>query len=155
MRIDLHTHTTASDGLLSPEQLIEKARQAGVQVLAVCDHDSTEGVDAAVAAGKRSGVEVIPAVEINTDVDQGEVHVLGYFLDHRQLWLQEFLRKLRDGRVNRARQMVEKLNALGIKIDFARVRELARGAIGRPHVAWAIVEAGAAKSVDEAFTRYI
>jgi hypothetical protein len=155
MRIDLHTHTTASDGLLSPEQLVEKARQAGVQVLAVCDHDSTEGVDAAVAAGKRSGVEVIPAVEINTDVDQGEVHVLGYFLDHRQLWLQEFLRKLRDGRVNRARQMVEKLNALGIKIDFARVRELARGAIGRPHVAWAIVEAGAAKSVDEAFTRYI
>ena len=155
MRIDLHTHTTASDGLLSPEQLVEKARQAGVQVLAVCDHDSTEGVDAAVAAGKRSGVEVIPAVEINTDVDQGEVHVLGYFLDHRQLWLQEFLRKLRDGRVNRARQMVEKLNALGIKIDFARVRELARGAIGRPHVAWAIVEAGAAKSLDEAFTRYI
>ena len=155
MRIDLHTHTTASDGLLSPEQLVEKARQAGVQVLAVCDHDSTEGVDAAVAAGKRSGVEVIPAVEINTDVDEGEVHVLGYLLDHRQLWLQEFLRKLRDGRVNRARQMVEKLNALGIKIDFARVRELARGAIGRPHVAWAIVEAGAAKSVDEAFTRYI
>ena len=155
MRIDLHTHTTASDGLLSPEQLVEKARQAGVQVLAVCDHDSTEGVDPAVAAGKRSGVEVIPAVEINTDVDQGEVHVLGYFLDHRQLWLQEFLRKLRGGRVNRARQMVEKLNALGIKIDFARVRELARGAIGRPHVAWAIVEAGAAKSVDEAFTRYI
>lgn len=155
MRIDLHTHTTASDGLLSPEQLVEKARQAGVQVLAVCDHDSTEGVDAAAATGKRSGVEVIPAVEINTDVDQGEVHVLGYFLDHRQGWLQEFLRKLRDGRVNRARQMVEKLNALGIKIDFARVRELARGAIGRPHVAWAIVEAGAAKSVDEAFTRYI
>ncbi|MGH2425861.1 MAG: PHP domain-containing protein [bacterium] len=155
MRIDLHTHTTASDGLLSPEQLVEKARQAGVEVLAVCDHDSTEGVDAAVAAGKRSGVEVIPAVEINTDVDQGEVHVLGYFLDHREGWLQEFLRKLRDGRVNRARQMVEKLNALGIKIDFARVRELARGAIGRPHVAWAIVEAGAAKSVDEAFTRYI
>lgn len=155
MRIDLHTHTTASDGLLSPEQLVEKARQAGVQILAVCDHDSTEGVDAAVAAGRLSAVEVIPAVEINTDVDQGEVHVLGYFLDHRQLWLQEFLRKLRDGRVNRARRMVEKLNALGIRIDFARVRELARGAIGRPHVAWAIVEAGAAKSVDEAFTRYI
>lgn len=155
MRIDLHTHTTASDGMLSPEQLVETARQAGVQVLAVCDHDSTEGVAAAVAAGERSGVEVIPAVEINTDVDQGEVHVLGYFLDHRQEWLQVFLGKLRDGRVNRARLMVEKLHALGIKIDFARVRELARGAIGRPHVAWAIVEAGAAKSVDEAFTRYI
>lgn len=155
MRIDLHTHTTASDGLLSAEQLVEKATQAGVQILAVCDHDSTDSVDAAVAAGDRSGVEIIPAVEINTDVDQGEVHVLGYFVDHRQVWLQEFLEKLRDGRVNRARRMVEKLNALGIRIDFARVRELAHGAIGRPHVARAIVDAGAAKSIDEAFTRYI
>jgi predicted metal-dependent phosphoesterase TrpH len=155
MRIDLHTHTTASDGLLAPEQLIEKARHAGVKILAVCDHDSTDGVDAAHEAGARAGVELIPAVEINTDVDQGEVHVLGYYIDHQQSWFQEFLGKLRDGRVNRARRMVEKLNALGIKVDFSRVRELAHGAIGRPHVARAIVEAGAAKSIDEAFTLYI
>ncbi|MBI2973499.1 MAG: PHP domain-containing protein [Armatimonadetes bacterium] len=155
MRIDLHTHTTASDGLLSPEQLVDMARNAGVHVLAICDHDSTDGVDAAVAAGMRLGVEVIPAVEINTDVDQGEVHVLGYFIDHREAWLQEFLRKLRNGRLHRAERMVEKLNALGIEVDFARVRALAQGAVGRPHVAWAMVEAGAVKSVEEAFDRYI
>lgn len=155
MRIDLHTHTTASDGLLAPDQLIERARQAGVQVLAVCDHDSTDGVDTAQEAGRRVGVELIPAVEINTDVDQGEVHVLGYYIDRHQHWFQEFLGRLRDGRVNRARRMVEKLNALGIKVDFSRVRDLAGGAIGRPHVARAIVEAGAAKSIDEAFTLYI
>lgn len=155
MRIDLHTHTTASDGLLSPEQLVDMARNAGVHVLAICDHDSTDGVDAAVAAGMRLGVEVIPAVEINTDVDQGEVHVLGYFIDHREVWLQEFLRRLRDGRLHRAERMVEKLNALGIKVDFARVRALAQGAVGRPHVAWAMVEAGTVKSVEEAFDRYI
>lgn len=155
MRIDLHTHTTASDGLLTPEQLIEKAREAGVQVLAVCDHDSTDGLNAAMAAGARVGIEVIPAVEINTDIDHGEVHVLGYYIDQHQRWLQEFLGKLRDGRVNRARQMVEKLKAVGIHIDFGRIRELAQGAIGRPHVAQVIVEAGAAKSIAEAFDLYI
>lgn len=155
MRIDLHTHTTASDGLLLPEQLVEMASNAGVRVLAVCDHDSTDGVDAAAAAGARLGVEVIPAVEINTDVDQGEVHVLGYYIDHREAPLQEFLRRLRDGRLHRAEGMVQKLNALGIKIDFARVRALAQGAVGRPHVAWAMVEAGAVKNVEEAFERYI
>lgn len=155
MRIDLHTHTTASDGLLAPEQLVDLASNAGVQVLAVCDHDSTDGVDAALAAGARLGIEVIPAVEINTDVDQGEVHILGYYIDHREAWLQEFLRRLRDGRLRRAERMVQKLNALGIRIDFARVRTLAQGAVGRPHVAWAMVEAGAVKNVEEAFERYI
>lgn len=155
MRIDLHTHTTASDGLLAPDQLVERAKDAGVQVLAVCDHDSTDAVDGALQAGNRLGIEVIPAVEINTDVDKGEVHVLGYYIDHRQRWFQEFLGKLRDGRVNRARRMVEKLNALGVPVGFARIRELAHGAIGRPHVAQAIVEAGAAKTIAEAFDLYI
>lgn len=155
MRIDLHTHTTASDGLLPPDRLVELAKGAGVTVLAVCDHDSTDGIDQAVAAGAGLGVEVIPAVEINTDVGRTEVHVLGYFIDYRQTWFQEFLRKLRDGRLNRAQRMVEKLNMLGIQIDFARVRARAQGAVGRPHVAWALVEAGAVKSVEEAFARYI
>lgn len=155
MRVDLHTHTTASDGMLPPNRLVELAREAGVTVLAVSDHDSTDSVDAAMASGQRIGVEVIPAVEINTDVDSGEVHVLGYYIDHHQSWLQEFLLWLRDGRVNRAARMVEKLNALGVKIDFRRVRALAQGAVGRPHVARALVEAGAVKTTEEAFDRYI
>lgn len=155
MRIDLHTHTTASDGLLSAEALLALAREAGVGVLAVADHDSTDSVDAAMTAGTRQGVEVIPAIEINTDVDASEVHVLGYFIDHHQVWLQEFLRHLRDGRVDRAARMVEKLIALGIPVDFARVRILAEGAVGRPHVARALVEAGVVQSTEEAFEKYI
>lgn len=155
MRIDLHAHTTASDGLLSPEALVQLACDAGVTVLAVADHDSTASVDAAVAAGKRLGVEVIPAVEINTDVDEFEVHVLGYYIDHAQRWFQEFLAELRDGRENRASKMVEKLNVLGIPIDYARVRAMAEGAVGRPHVARALIEVGAVRTTEEAFQKYI
>lgn len=155
MRIDLHAHTTASDGLLPPERLVAVARDAGVGVLGVTDHDTTDGLDAAIAAGGRRGVEVIPAVEINTDVDALEVHILGYFIDHRLPWLQEFLGRLRDGRVNRAARMVEKLNALGIPVRFERVRAIADGAVGRPHVARALIEAGVVKSTEEAFAKYI
>jgi hypothetical protein len=155
MRIDLHVHTTASDGLLSPVRLLGLAKDAGVGILAVTDHDSTDAVDAAMNEGWRLGVEVIPAVEINTDVDTTEVHVLGYYIDHRQSWLQEFLTRQRDGRVNRAARMVEKLNALGIPVTFERVRAIAGGAVGRPHVARALIEAGVVKSTEEAFEKYI
>ena len=155
MRIDLHTHTTASDGLLNPEALVQLARDAGVTVLAVADHDTTAGVDAAVAAGKRLEVEVIPAVEINTDVGEAEVHVLGYYIDHAQGWFQEFLAELRDGREHRAAKMVGKLNALGIPIAYARVRAMAEGAVGRPHVARALIELGAVRNTEEAFQKYI
>ena len=155
MRIDLHTHTTASDGLLSADALIALARDVGVGVLAVADHDSTESVDAAITAGARAGLEVIPAVEINTDVDAGEVHVLGYFIDHHQPWFQAFLQRMRDGRVNRAIRMVENLNALGIPIEMKHVQELAQGAVGRPHIAMALVRAGAVKTTEEAFARFI
>lgn len=155
MRIDLHAHTTASDGLLPPEKLVALARDAGVGILGVADHDTTDALDAAIAAGRRLGVEVIPAVEINTDVEALEVHVLGYFIDYRQAWLQEFLTRLRDGRVNRAARMVEKLNALGIPVRFERVREIAGGAVGRPHVARALIESGAVRTTEEAFTKYI
>ena len=155
MRIDLHTHTIASDGLLAPEALVALAHDGGVGVLAVADHDSTDGVDPAMTAGRRVGMEIIPAVEINTDVHESEIHVLGYYIDHHQPWFQELLGRLRDGRVNRAAKMVEKLNALGIRIDFARVRALASGAVGRPHVARALVEAGVVASTEEAFEKFL
>src|SRR2546421_1047189 len=151
MRIDLHTHTIASDGLLAPEALVALAHDAGVGVLAVADHDSTDGVDPAMTAGRRVGMEIIPAVEINTDIHESEIHILGYYIDHHQPWFQEFLGRLRDGRVNRAAKMVEKLNALGIRIDFARVRALASGAVRRPHGARALVEAGPDGRTEEGY----
>jgi predicted metal-dependent phosphoesterase TrpH len=155
MRIDLHTHTTASDGTLSPAELVALAGKVGVGILAVADHDTTDSVDPVMTLGGQDGIEVIPAVELNTDIENGEVHVLGYFIDHHQPWLQEFLTMLRNGRANRAAKMVEKLNALGIKIDYAKVRGYAQGSVGRPHVARALVETGAVRSLEEAFDKYI
>ena len=155
MRIDLHTHTTASDGLLGPAALVQLARDAGVTVLAVADHDTTAGLGPAAAAAARLGVELIPAVEINTDVDESEIHVLGYYVDHTQGWFQEFLAALRDGRENRAAKMVEKLNALGVPVEYTRVRAIAEGAVGRPHVARALIEVGAVRTTEEAFQKYI
>lgn len=156
MRIDLHTHTTASDGVLAPEALVAEAAAGGVGVLAVCDHDTTAGLDAALAAGLRLGVEVWPAVELSCDVETGEVHMLGYFIDHRVEWLQALLARLREGRARRAERMVERLAALGAPLDFGRVQALADGgAIGRPHVARALVEAGHVRTFNEAFDRFI
>lgn len=156
MRIDLHAHTTASDGLLEPAALVAAAREAGVGVLGVADHDSTEGVAPAVAEGRRLGVDVIPAVELNTDVPGTEVHILGYFIDHRLEWLQSLLLRLRDGRLHRAERMVEKLTALGLPIEMERVLAFAgQGAVGRPHVARALLEAGHIQETAEAFARYI
>lgn len=156
MRIDLHAHTTASDGLLTPEQIVGLARESGVGILAVTDHDSTEGVDAAVAAGNDAGVEVFPAVEINTDADAAEVHVLGYFVHYHVEWFQALLTRLRDGRVHRARRMVEKLAALGMTLNMERVLAFAGGgAVGRPHVARAMVEAGYVSDTAEAFAKFI
>ncbi len=154
--VDLHCHTTASDGALTPAQLVERAARLALKVIAVTDHDSTEGVVAALAAGERHGVEVIPGVEINTDVPGTEVHVLGYFLDYTDPVLCGELARLRDGRVGRAKRMAEKLTEMGAPIRFERILEIAgEGSVGRPHVAQALVEAGHVTSFDQAFEKYI
>lgn len=156
MRIDLHTHTTASDGVLGPADLVAEAAARSVGLLAVADHDTTASVDAALSAGRDAGIEVWPAVELSCDVEAGEVHVLGYFVHHRLDWLQALLGRLREGRADRAERMVQRLAALGVPVEFTRVRELSDGgAIGRPHVARALVEAGHVRDVPEAFERFI
>ncbi len=156
MRIDLHTHTTASDGLLAPGDLVAEARARSVGLLAVADHDTTAAVDAATDAGRSAGIEVWPAVELSCDVKDGEIHMLGYFVDHRRRWFLGLLERLRAGRADRAARMVQRLTQLGVPIDFRRVQELANGgAIGRPHVARALVEAGHVRDVAEAFDRFI
>src|SRR3989304_2101645 len=113
MRIDLHTHTVASDGLLDAAQLIRLAGEAGGSVLAVTDHDSTESVEAAMRSGREAGIDVVPAVELNTDVPGAEVHILGYFIDHRLEWLQGLLPRLREGRVPRAQPLAGQLKGVG------------------------------------------
>src|SRR3972149_6292091 len=130
MRIDLHTRPVASDGLLDAAQWTRLSGEAGVRVLAVTDHDSAESVEAAMRSGREAGIDVVPAVELNTDVPGAEVHILGYFIDHRLEWLQGLLRRLRDGRLHRAERMVEKLTALGVPIQKERVLAFAGGGGG-------------------------
>ena len=155
-RVDLHTHTTASDGTFAPADLVAEARRVRLDVLAICDHDSTEGIAPALAANPDSSLRIIPGIEINTDVPDGEVHVLGYFREVPGGALQELLTRLREGRRARAHGMAEKMSALGMPISFERVTQLAGGgSIGRPHVARAIVESGHAATVGEAFERFI
>jgi predicted metal-dependent phosphoesterase TrpH len=156
MKLDFHMHTTASDGRLSPTELVELAHRRGLDVIAITDHDSTDGLaEARAAATRLGGPRIIAGVELNTDVPDGEVHVIGLFIDPEDAEFQAKLEELRDGREARARRMVEKLAALGMGLDWERVRALAGGAVGRPHVAQALVEAGHVASVQEAFQRYL
>ncbi|HLL78212.1 MAG TPA: PHP domain-containing protein [Ktedonobacteraceae bacterium] len=153
--IDLHTHSTASDGLYSPAELVQRAAQAGLRVLALTDHDSTDGLTEAAQEAGSQGIELIPGIEINTDAGDGEVHVLGYFMQYSRSAFQSVLKTLRDARVQRGQRMVERLNEQGVNISWQRVREIAHGAVGRPHIARALLEAGYVKSIGEAFDTYI
>ncbi|MGE5334467.1 MAG: PHP domain-containing protein [Nitrososphaerota archaeon] len=155
--LDLHTHSTASDGLQTPTELIELAHQAGLTMIALTDHDTTDGLAEAQAAGAAYGITVIPGIEINTYLPhgRGEAHVLGYYFETANSDLQAFLRFLRETREKRGERMVALLREQGFDITWQRVRELAHGAVGRPHVALALMEKGYAESISDAFDRYI
>ena len=153
--IDLHTHSTASDGVYSPTELLHRAKDTGLRVLALTDHDSTGGLDEAAEVARKLDMDFIPGIEINTDVAGGEVHVLGYFPEYQRPAFQAVLKILRDARERRGQRMVELLNEQGINVSWERVREIAQGSVGRPHVAQALMEAGYVKSIGEAFDKYI
>ncbi len=157
MAIDLHLHSNASDGHYAPDELVGLCARAGLTVIALTDHDSVSGVAPALEAAARVGdIQVIPGVEIGTDVPHGEVHLLGYFIDHTDDSLNKTLARLRDSRQMRATRMIAKLYNLGINIEWKRVQELAgTGSIGRPHIAQAMLEKGYISSFKEAFDRYI
>lgn len=153
---DLHAHTTASDGTLTPRELVELAAQEGLAAVGITDHDTTDGVLEAQSAGQELGVWVVPGVEINTDTQDGHVDILGYFVDITNPGFQDMLARIRDTRYHRAQKMVEKLRELGQPISFDRVLELSiEGAVGRPHMAQALLEAGHVSTLAEAFDLYI
>lgn len=154
--VDLHLHTIASDGTLTPEQLVDYASSKGYRAIAVTDHDSWESIGAAAALGSRVGLEVIPGIELSTNLDEREIHVLGYFIDHNDRVFQAKIAQFKQARIERATRIVEKLSSMGVRVQLARVLEIAGGgSVGRPHVARALQELGYVGSVDEAFSRYI
>ncbi|WPD20050.1 PHP domain-containing protein [Thermaerobacter composti] len=157
---DLHTHTTASDGTVTPEERIQMARRAGLEYVGITDHDTLAGLPAARAAARAAGIGLVPGVELSTDVDLGSrrvgVHVLGYWVKEDDPPLVELLAQRRASRERRLARILERLAQVGIVLDEGRIRALARGgAVGRPHVARALVEAGVVATVAEAFERYL
>lgn len=156
LQIDLHTHTDRSDGTFAPAELVRLAAERGLDVVAVTDHDTTEGLDEALAAGSELGVEVVPGVELSAEYEGTSIHVLCYWMDVANVALQEELSRLRDERFRRGERMTEKLRELGLPIEFERVREIAKGGnIVRPHIAQAMVEAGHVETEKEAFDLWI
>tara|TARA_Y100000814_G_scaffold251407_1_gene198344 strand:- start:263 stop:1093 length:831 start_codon:yes stop_codon:yes gene_type:complete len=156
VKVDLHLHTTYSDGTLTPNELVQLALKNNLEIISITDHDCTDGIDEAMLASFNRNLTVIPGIELNTDTEDGEIHVLGYFIDYQNKDLQKLLIECRNSRVERARIMVERLNSLGINIQWTRVEELAGyGAIGRPHIANAMLEIKSIKTFQEAFEKYI
>ena len=157
--IDLHTHTTASDGRCSPEELVARASAAGVTVLSVTDHDTVEGCAAAAAACAASSIEFVRGIEVTAILDERDVHVLGYFIDVDDLAFLAFLAGQRVKRVDRIRQIVARLAAEGVMLDADAVLKPGldnpRKAAGRPWVARALVAAGYAADTRDAFERYL
>jgi len=154
--VDLHCHTTASDGTFAPRELVAEAHQRGLRAIAVTDHDSVAGIDEAAAEGAALGIQIVPGLELSTDVDNGEVHILGYFVDLRDHELLELLESQRASREERVRKMLGRLSDLGAQLSMDEVRRFSDdGALGRPHVAQALMRAGLVGSWDEAFSRYI
>lgn len=154
--VDLHLHTTASDGIYSPADLVRLALERGLKTIAITDHDTVSGIPVALESAAGLPIQVIPGIELSSDVARDEVHMLGYFIDYRNGELLDVLRRLRAARVDRARSMVEKLARLGMPLSWLRIEEIAQGeSIGRPHIAQAMMEQGYIQNTTEAFELYI
>ena len=153
--VDLHAHSTASDGSRAPADVIAAARAAGLAAIALTDHDTMAGVREATAAGQALGVRVVPGVELSAMEGEREVHVLGLHIEHVDP-IEHTLTTLRDQRVVRAQQIVQKLNELGVPITFdAVLAQAGSGAIGRPHLARVLISEGWARDSRDAFDRYL
>ncbi|HSF18557.1 MAG TPA: PHP domain-containing protein [Vicinamibacteria bacterium] len=153
---DLHSHTTASDGTLSPSELMRLAKTAGLRAIAVTDHDTVDGLSEAEVEAKTLGVELIPGVEVSATFGDVPVHVLGLFIDYHESWLREWFAEAHHRRVERVHRIVSRLAAENVQVTVEEV--LARsshGSVGRPHVAEVLVERGIVSSLAEAFDRYL
>jgi 3',5'-nucleoside bisphosphate phosphatase len=154
--IDLHTHSTASDGSLTPTELIRYSATKRLLAIALTDHDCVDGLDEAVTEGDRLGIEVITAVELSADHSDGTMHILGFFVDRRQQGFCDRLGRLQEARRERNQKIIEKLQALDLKITYDEVVAASGGGqVGRPHYAKVLIQKGYVSSMPEAFERYL
>lgn len=153
--IDLHTHSAASDGSMTPAELVRHAKNCGLAAIAITDHDTTDGVEEALAEAEKSGIEVVPGVEISVDYPT-EMHILGFFFNGTHINIKPVLESLRRSREERNPKIVGKLKEMGFKIDMDEVEREAGGTIiGRPHIAKVLVRKGYLKSIEEAFDKLL
>jgi len=152
---DLHIHTNVSDGWLSPEGAVEEANMAGLAAISIADHDSVNGIEAAISAGKKYGVEVIPGVELSSEFEGQELHILGYFIDWHDKWLRDKLLTIQEARIDRAKRILDRLRDLNINISYNTVIVIAGGAVGRPHIAQVMLDRNYVRTVQEAFEKYL
>ncbi len=152
----MHVHTTSSDGLFEPEETVKWAHDKGIDVIAITDHDSIDGIDRAIKAGDELGVRIVPGVEMSCTYKGEEVHIVGLFIDYKDKELKDRLRSLSESRTLRGKKIVDKLNALGIEIKYEDVLNEAKcGSVGKPHVARVLDAMGAVESFEEAFDKYL
>ena len=155
-KTDLHTHTFFSDGFYAPEDLVIKAHTQEIEQLSITDHDNVNGISEAIECAAKLDIEIIPGLEISSDIRDTEVHILGYFIDPKNPELGHYLNFFREERYKRAIRMVKKLNILGLNVTIDDVLVYAKNsAIGRPHIAQALLAKGQVKSFFEAFYKYI
>ncbi len=154
--IDLHTHSTASDGTFSPEELVYLAKKEGLQALALTDHDTIDGLEIAYQIAQKENLPFLCGVEISIQFNgPGHFHLLGYFLHPQIPEINTTLVKLKKAREERNKKIIEKLNSLGIKITLEELKNIAKGEIGRPHIAYLLVKKGIVKTFEEAFEKYL
>lgn len=154
--VDMHVHTTYSDGLLTPTQVVTKAKEAGLKAVGIVDHDTLEGVEEAYLAGKRLGVEIVPGIELSSQCEGKDIHIIGFYCDPTHPKIVEYIKKFLQRRYERAQKMVQLLKKMGINITMKDVESTAKGkCIGRPHIAAVLLEKGYVYSFQEAFIKYI
>lgn len=153
---DLHIHTTASDGLLTPTEVVEWAIIKKVRAIGITDHDNVNGINEAICASLHLNIEIVPGIELNSQYLDEEIHILGYFIDYKSKKLEEKLGFIRDSRYSRMIKIISKLNLMGIKIDFENLKINSNStSIGRPHIARVLVEKGYASNMKAAFDKYL
>lgn len=154
--VDLHLHTTFSDGTVGPKEVVKQARQQNLVCIAITDHDAVLGIGPASEEAAGLGLEVIPGVELTAEANDCEIHILGYFIDWQEQWFQEKLVQIRQVRQDRAMAILEKLKAQGISLDSEEILRLAvGGSVGRLHIARILAREGYVSSIQEAFNKYL